>query len=63
MTFLETPRRWGSRVVTGAVFHADQRGMRTFLIRTLGQELRGHPHPHGGPQRQQGQELVLERIS
>ena len=45
---------------TPSVFHADQRGIGGFLIGTLGPELWGHPHPHGGPQRQQGQELILE---
>ena len=45
---------------TPLVFHPDQRGMRGFLIRTLGPELWGHPHPHGGPQHQQGQGLILE---
>ena len=33
---------------TPSVFHADQRGMRPFLIQTLGLEFLGHPHPHGG---------------
>ena len=48
---------------TPSVFHADQRGMRTFFIRTLGPEFQGHPHPHGGPQHQQGQGLILEHTS
>ena len=48
---------------TPSVFHAEQHGMRTFLIRTLGLEFQGHPHPHGGPQHQQGQGLILEHIS
>ena len=43
-----------------SVFHADQRGMCTFLIRTLGPELQVHPRPHGRPQHQQGQGLILE---
>ena len=47
---------------TPSVFHADQRGIEEFLIWTLGPELWGHPHPHGGPQHQQGQELILEHI-
>ena len=45
---------------TPSVFHADQRGMRKFLIWTLGPEFWGHPQPHGQPQHQQGQELTLE---
>ena len=45
---------------TPLVFHPDQRGMRGYLIRTLGPELWGQPHPHGGPQHQQGQGLILE---
>ena len=48
---------------TPSVFDADQRGMRTFLIRTLGPELQRYPHPHGGPQHQQGQGLILKHIS
>ena len=44
---------------TPSVFHADQRGIGAFLIWTLGLELWGHPHPHGGPQHQQAQELIL----
>ena len=48
---------------TPSVFDADQRGMRTFLIGTLGPEFQGHPHPHGGPQHPQGQGLILEHIS
>ena len=45
---------------THSVFHADQRGIGGFLILTLGPEFWGHPHPHGEPQHQQGQGLILE---
>ena len=38
---------------TNSVFRADQRGIGGFFIWTLGPELWGHPHPHGGPQHQQ----------
>ena len=48
---------------TPSVFHAEQRGMRTFFIQTLGLELRGYPHPHGVPQHQQCQALILEHSS
>ena len=48
---------------TPSVFHADQRGVRKFFIRTLGPEIWGHPHPHGEPQHQQGQGLILGQIS
>ena len=46
-----------------SVFNAYQRGMCRFLIWTLGPELRGHPHPHGGPQHQQCQGLIIEHTS
>ena len=49
--------------VTPSHCHTDQHGMRPFLIRTLGPELQGHPHPHGGPHHQQGQGLIIEHIS
>ena len=55
--------KWNITHHTPSVFHADQRGNRRFLIRTLGPELRHHPHPHGGPKHQQGQGLILEHIS
>ena len=48
---------------TPSVFHAVQRGMEDFWIKTLGPELWGKPHPHGGPQHQQGQGLILEHTS
>ena len=48
---------------TRSVFHADQRDMRTFLIRTLGPEFQGHSHPHEGPQHQQGQGLILKHVT
>ena len=44
---------------TPSVFYADQRGVEEFLILTLGPELWGHPHPHGEPQHQQCQGLLL----
>ena len=43
---------------TPSVFHAGQRGMRKFLIWTLGPEFWGHPQPHGEPRHQQGQGLM-----
>ena len=49
--------------VTPSVFHADQHGGGTFLIRTLWPEFWSHPGPHGGPQHQQSQGLILEHIS
>ena len=55
--------RWPLTYPTPSVFHADQRGMRGFLIRILGLELWGQPHSHGGPQHQQGQGLILEDTS
>ena len=39
--------RWTVPYQTSPVFHADQRGMGGFLIRTLGPEFQGYPHPHG----------------
>ena len=48
---------------TPSVFQPDQRGMHGFLIRTLGPELWGHPHPNGEPQWQQGQGLISEHGS
>ena len=47
---------------TPSVFHAEQCGMLGFWIRTLGPEFWGHPQPHGEPQHQQGQGLILEHI-
>ena len=44
---------------TPSVFHADQRGMLGFWIRTLRSEFWGHPQPHGEPQHQQGQGLIF----
>ena len=42
-----------------SVFNADQCGMGGFFIRTLGQEW---GHPHGEPQYQQGQGIILEIV-
>ena len=44
---------------TPSVFHADQRGMINIWIRTLWPEFWSNPRPHGGPQHQQGQRLIL----
>ena len=55
--------RWPLTYLTPSVFHADQHGMLTFLIRTLGPVFWHHPQPHGEPQHQEGQELILEHIS
>ena len=52
--------RWTYSGLTPSVFNADHHGMVKFLIRTLGPELQGHPHPHGAPHHQQGQGLILE---
>ena len=46
-----------------SVFHADQCGGCTFLIWTLWLEFWHHPRPHGDPQHQQSQGLILELIS
>ena len=55
--------RWPFTSLSPSVFDADQRGGGDFFIRALGLELQGHPHPHGGPQHQQGQGLILEHVS
>ena len=47
---------------TPSVFHAEQRGGSAFLIRILWLEFWSNPCPHGGPQHQQGQGLILEHI-
>ena len=54
---------WTITHPTPSVLHADQRGVRPFLIWTLGLEFLGHPRPHREPQHQQGQGLILEHIS
>ena len=55
--------KWTITHHTPSVFCPDRRGNRRFLIQTLGPEFWGHPHPHGEPQQQQGQKLILEHIS
>ena len=55
--------KWIITYPTPSFFHADQRGMRAFLIQTLGPEFWGHPHPNGGPQHQQGQGLIFQHTS
>ena len=55
--------KWTITHPTPSVFHADQRGMRAFFIRTLWPEFWSNPRPHGGPKHQQCQELILEHNS
>ena len=54
--------RSGPRVGADRVGHQESGNTLGFFIRTPGPEFWGHPHPHGEPQHQQGQGLILEQF-